>query len=331
MKILVTGGSGLVGTSIQKLIKNDDDNNNEYIFISSKDCDLTDLKQVFSFFASHSFQYIIHLAANVGGLYKNMRMNVEMLSDNLKINENVLAACHHFNIQRGIFCLSSCVFPHEPSCFPMNEMMLHESPPHSSNEGYAYSKRLLEVQCRNYNKQYGREYICVIPVNLYGPYDNFKLGDAHVIPELIHRMYNSVNEERKYLNMQEDIQEETLFEIYGTGTPLRQFLYVDDFAEIILELLASYPSQYIKEEKCSIICCNDEVTIKDVAFLIAHFIGLKGEKIAFDTSKSDGCLRKTVSNKFFKSLYPNFKFTSLTNGLNTTIDWFKENYPNIRM
>uniref|UniRef100_A0A6C0KG04 NAD-dependent epimerase/dehydratase domain-containing protein n=1 Tax=viral metagenome TaxID=1070528 RepID=A0A6C0KG04_9ZZZZ len=322
MKILVTGGSGLVGSSIQKLIYNDDDNNDEYIFISSKDCDLTDIKQVFSFFATYSFQYIIHLAANVGGLYKNMRMNVEMLSDNVKINENVLAACHHFNIQRGIFCLSSCVFPHEPTCFPMDETMLHESPPHSSNEGYAYSKRLLEVQCRNYNKQYGREYICVIPVNLYGPSDNFKLGDAHVIPELIHRMYNSVNE---------DIQQERLFKIYGTGIPLRQFLYVDDFAEIILELLASYPSQSIKEEKCSIICCNDEVTIKDVAFLIAHFIGLKREKISFDTSKSDGCLRKTVTNKYFKSLYPCFKFTSLTDGLKTTIEWFNDHYPNIRM
>ena len=166
IKVLVTGGTGMIGRNLKDII--DKNSLDTYVFLSSKDGDLRDLSQVKSIFDKYKPEKVIHLAANVGGLYKNMKYNMEMFRDNVRINENVLQCCHEYNVNKAICCLSSCIYPINPSKFPMDETMIHESPPHSSNEGYAYSKRMMELQCRNYNNQYGRKYICVIPVNLYG-------------------------------------------------------------------------------------------------------------------------------------------------------------------
>ena len=157
----------------------------------------------------------------------------------------------------------------------MDETMIHESEPHHSNEGYGYAKRMMEMQCRNYNEQFGREYICLIPVNLYGPYDNFNLEDSHVIPGLIHRLYLA-----KKQNLD--------FKLFGTGKPVRQFIYSYDFAKIILKILFEYQS------KESIICCNDEISIKNLTVLISDLINYDINLITNDLSKSDGCLKKTV-------------------------------------
>jgi GDP-L-fucose synthase len=322
MKILVTGGSGLVGTHLQKLVENNDELCDcEFIFISSKDCDLRNYDDVYTLFNEYKFSTVIHLAARVGGLYKNLRENVEMFSDNIKINENVLKACNFFNINNAIFCLSSCIFPHEPSKFPMDETMIHESEPHPSNNGYGYSKRMLEVQCNNYNNQYGRNYVCVVPVNLYGEYDNFTLGDAHVIPEIIHRMYNY----KKNNKLKNNIEKFTAF---GSGKPLRQFLYAEDFAKMILNVLFHYNPGHMNIKP--IICCNDEITIKELVHKIAYIMRINLYDIEFDTNKLDGCMRKTVCNNYFNSLFPDFKYTSLYDGLEKTIDWFKNNYQYIR-
>jgi len=305
MNILVTGGTGFVGKNLQNIVKNSTKFN--YIFTSSRECDLRDKLATYNLFEKYNPKYIIHLAANMGGLYKNLRERTSMFTDNVRINENILEACNIYNVQRGIFCLSSCIFPTNPSKYPMNESMLHESEPHNSNEGFAYSKRMLEMQCRNYNKKYNREYICIISVNLYGPYDNFSIGeDSRVLPSIIHKIYIAKKNKKD-------------FTLFGSGRALRQFLYVEDFVNIILMVLFKYNSTK------SIIISNDEVSIKNLVNIISKIYNFSG-KIRNDLDKADGCLKKTVDNSYFLSLFPNFKFTPLEDGIKNTITWFDHSY-----
>jgi GDP-L-fucose synthase len=310
--IVITGGTGMVGKCINEYIVSSPYKSQiKATFLSSRDLDLTKRTDVLNYFANNKYKYIIHLAANVGGLYKNIAGNIEMFGTNVKMNENVLEACNLNNINRGIFCLSSCIYPANPSKFPMDETMIHEGPPHSSNEGYAYAKRMLEMQCRHYNKSFNREYICVVPVNLYGPYDNFNLRDGHLIPMLMHRFYLS----RTY----------DIVSAFGTGKPLRQFLYAPDFAKIIIKILFGYV------ETSPIICCTDkEYTIKELVLKVMDTMDMDQEKLAWLTKKSDGVMKKTVSNGKLLNLFPSLEFTSLEDGLHETYGWFKENYNTIR-
>lgn len=308
-KILVTGGSGMVGKSIKDIISKHNDY--EWIFLSSKDCNLINNDSVNNLFSKIKPKYVIHLAANIGRLFKNIRDNTKIFRDNILMNENILEACNKYNVEKGIFCLSSCVYPHKPSKYPMDESMIHDGSPHSANESYGYAKRMMELQCRNYNTQFGRKYICIIPVNLYGPYDNFNLSDSHVIPGMIHRFYNAKKKNTK-------------FELYGSGTPLRQFIYSPDFAKIILRILFEYID--IKP----INCCNDEISIKDLAYLIGDLSDYDNQKIFQNNTKSDGWPIRTISNNYFKQILPNFEFTPLKDGLLKTIKWLNKNYETCR-
>ena len=168
MKILVTGGSGLVGKAIEEISTN---YNYDFIFISSKDCDLTNYEQTLLIFEKYKPQYVIHLAAYVGGLFKNMRHKVDMYEKNININNNVLKCCHDFKVKKLISCLSTCIFP-DNTTYPINEGMLHNGPPHHSNDAYAYAKRMLEIHSKSYQEQYNDNFICIIPTNIYGPNDN---------------------------------------------------------------------------------------------------------------------------------------------------------------
>lgn len=321
MRICVTGGNGMVGTCIKDITKQYP--NHEFIFLhrnlGEHSVELTNLNSVLTYFSSQEFDAIIHLAADVGGLFKNLDKNVEMFNNNMAINQNILEAAHKYNIQRGIFCLSSCIYPENPSKFPMNETMIHEGPPHPSNIGYAYAKRMLEVQCRNYNKAYGREYICVVPVNLYGPHDNFSLTDGHLIPMVMNRFYKNLHCRRNDPGGD--------FTAYGSGRPLRQFLFAPDFAKIICEILIG--EKYKNTEP--LICCNnEELSIKKIIETIANTMEIPRNELNWDTTKSDGCMIKTVTNEKFKSIYPDFKFMNLKDGLEYTYAWFCANYKTIR-
>lgn len=323
INVLVTGGSGMVGMNIKDVISqtykiriiNDKHaiaiNNTLYIFtfLSSHQCDLRHSVQVNEYFSKGNFNMIIHLAAVVGGLYKNMSQNCEMLIDNLKINTNVIEACHKYNINRGIFCLSSCIYPKEPKEFPMNEDQICSSEPHDSNEGYAYAKRMLCIMCKHYSNQYNREYICVSPVNLYGIQDNFNIHEGHVIPGLINRMYKTMHQIEPYNN--------NYFEVYGKGIAMRQFLFARDFADILIKILLR---QDIKSGIINI-CDDNEYLIKDIVELIAKHFNFKQE-IKYNAQYSDGIIKKTISNEKFKHLFPDYAFTSIDNGIKTTIDWY---------
>jgi GDP-L-fucose synthase len=176
---------------------------------------------------------------------------------------------------------------------------------------------MLEVQTRQYNKTYGCQYICVVPVNLYGPFDNFNLKDSHMIPGLMHRFYlNSLHGEK--------------YQAYGTGKPFRQFLYSFDFASIILNILFDKDEERLKNTE-PIICCNsDEFTIKEIVMNMAETMNINKNLIYWDTSKSDGCMKKTVTNKKLMDMYPETKFIDFKDGLDYTYQWFLNNYDSIR-
>lgn len=300
MTTIVTGGSGMVGKNLQEVCPN-------WIYLSSKDGDLTDMITVEQIFEKYQPKYVIHLAANVGGIYKNLNNNFKMLDDNLMINRNVIKCCQKYNVEKIISCLSTCIYPNQVT-YPITEDQLHLGPPHNSNEGYSYAKRMLEVMCR----LSGVDYICLIPTNLYGKYDNFNLEDAHVLPNLIHKCYLAKKNNK-------------IFEIKGSGIAQRQFLYAGDFAKMI---------KYFSESdiKNDIFICSpskeDEIEIKVAVTKISEYMHY--EKIMYNTKYSDGQLKKTVSNKKLLTVLPDFNFTNFSDGLKETINWFNNNYQNIR-
>ena len=310
MKVLVTGGTGLVGSAIKKI--SDDYDNYTFFFISSKNCDLTNYERTKELFERLRPQYVIHLAANVGGLFKNMNHKVEMYEVNTLINLNVLKCAHLVGVKKCISCLSTCIFPDNTS-YPINEEMLHNGPPHTSNDCYAYAKRMLEVHSMAYNQQYGDNFVCVIPTNIYGPHDNFNLEDAHVIPALIHKCYLAKKAGENFV-------------VRGSGTPLRQFIYSEDLAVLIMRVLEDY------QENGSIILSvskEDEVSITDIVLEIAKAFDYE-ERIVFDTSYSDGQYKKTADNRKLKNLIGDYKFTEISEGIKKSVKWFIENYDSCR-
>lgn len=302
----------MVGSAIRAAVDAEASTDEAWIFLSSKDADLTDPEATRAVFSRHRPSHCIHLAAMVGGLYKNLKANLDFWRTNMLINDNVLAACHEYGVNRCVSCLSTCIFPDKTS-YPIDETMIHNGPPHSSNYGYAYAKRMIDVQNRAYHDQHGRLYTSVIPTNIFGPHDNFSLEDSHVIPGMIHRMHLAV-------------EHGTGFECWGTGSPLRQFIYSKDLAQLFIWVLRNYESV---EPIILSVPEEDEVSIRDVAHLIAKESGLKGE-IKFNTNKSDGQYKKTASNAKLQRQLPNFAFTPLEQGIRETVQWFKNNFETAR-
>lgn len=303
MKIIVTGGSGLVGSAIEKISK---DFSHKFIFLSSKDCNLLNYNEVYKLLQKEKPSLIIHLAAMVGGLFKNMNYPVEMYENNIIMNTNLLKCAHECGVQNIISCLSTCIFP-DKTTYPINEDMLEDGAPHESNFAYAYAKRMLEVHSRSYQKQYNRNYICVIPTNIYGPNDNFSLEDGHVIPALIHKCYLAKKEKKP-------------FEIRGTGRSLRQFIYSEDMAKLILLI-----SELGNFKQNIILSTNEEASIGRIGELIAKKYDYL-ENITFNNKYSDGQFKKTADNSKLVNLINDFKFTEIEDGINKTIEWFNKNY-----
>jgi GDP-L-fucose synthase len=306
MNIIITGGTGLVGSA---LASTSCDKNINCIQLNSKHCDLKDynqsLKVISEIHRSKPISIIIHCAARVGGLYRNMREPVEMMNDNLLINTNILNIAHLLNINKVVCVLSTCIFPDKVE-YPIKVEDLHMGPPHSSNEGYAYAKRILEVQCKAFRKQYDREYYCVIPTNIYGENDNFNPNDSHVIPGLIYKAVKS-----KIVGKELNVS--------GNGSHLRQFIFNIDLANIIWWSIKEY-----KHFDIPLICCpKNEISISEVAETIAKIVEL--EKVVY-TNEEGGQYKKTCldTNTQLKELgySKQFIWTPLEKGLKYTIMWY---------
>ena len=306
--ILVTGGTGLVGNAIRVI--SEVYSEQQFVYISSKDYDLTDMDSTTKMFSKYNPDYVIHLAACVGGLYKNMTQKVDMFEKNIQMNYNVVKCSHQYKVKKMIACLSTCIFP-DKTTYPIDETMLHDGSPHHSNDAYAYAKRMLEVQCRMYRENYGCDFVCVIPTNIYGNYDNFHLEDAHVLPALIHKCFLAKQENNDFI-------------VRGSGKPLRQFIYSIDLAKLIMHIL------FMKEPIDNIILSvseEEEVSIGTVARIIAGCFDYE-HRIVFDSTYSDGQYKKTASNKKILQTVPEFIFTEINVGIQQTVTWFVENLAN---
>lgn len=310
MRVLVTGGSGLLGKAIEHVVLNEDGKleGEEWFFLSSKDANLTDLEQTKAVFEKYRPTHVIHLAAKVGGLYQHLKQNLLFLRDNIKINDNVLQTAHEMGVTKVVSCLSSCIFP-DKTTYPIDETMIHNGPPHDTNYGYSHAKRMIDVQNKAYFQQYRRCFTAVIPTNVFGPYDNFNIENGHVLSALMNKTYKAK-------------KEGTPVTVCGSGAPMRQFVYSLDMGRLIVWVLREYD-----EISPIILTVNEEeeVTIKDAMGMIVEALGFKGE-IRYDTTMSDGQLKKTASNAKLRRYRSDFTFTPLREAIQMTCDWFVANY-----
>ncbi|KAM3959947.1 GDP-L-fucose synthase-like protein [Aphomia sociella] len=308
--ILVTGGSGLVGQAIKSVLEIEKlkSTHETWIFCGSKDGDLRNKEETEALFDKHKPTHVIHLAAMVGGLFHNMGHNLDFFRENMAINDNILHTSYKHGVKKVVSCLSTCIFP-DKTTYPIDETMVHNGPPHTSNYGYSYAKRMIDVLNRGYHEQHGCAFTSVVPCNVFGPHDNFNLATSHVIPALIRRMDDAMN------------NGDPTFTVLGSGKPLRQFIYSLDLARLFIWVLRHYDSV---EPLILSVDEEDEVTIGAAAESIKKAYGYKGE-IVYDTSKSDGQYKKTASNKKLRALYKDFKFTPFETAIHDTVAWYKDN------
>lgn len=307
--ILVTG-NGLLGSQFD-----------DCIHLSSKSCDMRRQKKVEHWFEDYRPTHVIHTAAKVGGLGANMFNQAEFFYDNIMINTNIIEACRKYGVKRACFFLSTCVFPDKVE-YPLTEEKIHLGPSHPSNYGYSEAKRAAEVMVRAYNKQYGLEYFCVIPCNVYGPNDNFSIDNGHVIPSLIRKC---------------DLAKKnnTPLEIWGDGSPKREFIYSKDLAKYTKRIL--FDTNFTGNV---IISNPEEYSIRQVVRNIVTLMDFKGEVI-YKTDKPNGQLRKPSSIAKLESILEeqivdedgrcDGKMTNLWDGLEETIEWYYANYNRLRI
>lgn len=301
--MLVTGASGLLGTEILNLCP-------DAVGLSSKERDLRvdGIKD----YVTNETKAVIHCAAKVGGIKANTNFPADFYDENARINLNVLDAIRQTNTKL-VSLLSTCVYPDAKYVkYPLTEDQIHMGPPPISNEGYAYSKRMLEFQGRMYRKQFNCNVISVIPNNLYGPHDNYDLENCHVIPAMIRRIYEAKANHSSFVTF------------WGSGAPRREFTFARDAAKIVLWLTNNYDGETPVN-----IGNSEQITIMELAQTIARLMNFKGE-VLFDKTKPDGQFEKPSCNEFLKSLGWNEPYTPLEVGLRETIDLFEKQYPNIR-
>ncbi|EAA12379.3 AGAP008092-PA [Anopheles gambiae str. PEST] len=318
--VLVTGGTGLIGKAIETVIKEENPADERWIFVGSKDADLTDLAATREMFQKHQPTHVVHLAAMVGGLFHNMSNNLDFFRKNMLINDNILLLSHELKVKKVVSCLSTCIFPDKTS-YPIDETMIHNGPPHDSNFGYSHAKRMIDVLNRAYNQQYGDMFTSVVPCNVFGPHDNFVPGVSHVIPGMIHRLH-----ELMFVKNPDEPQESKSFSVYGTGKPLRQFIYSLDLAKLFIWVLRDYNSV---EPIILSVDESAEVSIAQLAESLAKAFDFKG-KLEFDTTKADGQYKKTASNAKLRKHLPNFTFTDFDDAIKDTVQWYIANYEKAR-
>ena len=299
-KIVVAGATGLAGSAIVRAYQA---TGAEVIPVSRKVVDLLDRQATFDFIKSTKPSLIIDAAAKVGGIGANNSFPVEFLADNIRIQNNLMEAAHAADVEKFIFLGSSCIYPRD-CAQPIKEEYLLTGPLEATNSAYAVAKIAGIELIKSFRKEYGRQWISLMPTNLYGPNDNFELQGSHVLPAFIRRFVEAAAN---------GVAVETL---WGTGSPKREFLHVDDLASAVVHLGNSYNSpEHLN------IGTGEDLTIKELAVLVAELAGFKGE-IAWDSSKPDGTPRKVLDVSKAKSLGWSPKI-SLRDGIASTISWYQ--------
>lgn len=304
---IITGGTGLLGNAFKEMLP-------DALYPTSKELDLKNQVQTENYLANSNVQIFIHLAAKVGGVKANTNYVSDFYQINSEINNSVISSCIAKKVIKLVCCLSTCIYPDEKYItYPLTEEQLHLGPPHESNFGYAYAKRMVDVQIRATRQQYGLNYISVIPNNLYGEHDNFDYDNSHVIPALIRKIWEA------------KINNKPHFEAWGDGEVYREFTYAKDAARAIIFCLENY-----NEESPINIGNTEEYLLKDVIMMIKKQLNYSGE-IVFNTSKPKGQVRKPSCNQKLLDLgWKKEWYTPLEKGLKYTCEWFINNYPNVR-
>jgi GDP-L-fucose synthase len=302
-KIYIAGHQGLVGSALNRALKKEGFGN--LIFKTRDELDLLDGVAVHNFFQMEKPDYVFLAAAKVGGIHANDTFPADFIYENIMIEANVIHASCAYKVKKLLFLGSSCIYPRDcPQ--PIKEEYLLTGPLEKTNESYAIAKIAGIKMCQSYNKQYGTKFISVMPTNLYGPNDNFDLTSSHVLPALLRKFYDA------------KIDGAGEVTIWGTGSPMREFLHVDDLADACVCLMNTYDDSEIVN-----IGTGEDIAIRELASLIQGIVGFKG-KIIHDTSKPDGTPRKLLDVSKLHSL--GWKHTiDLEEGLRTTYDWFLTN------
>jgi len=298
-KIVVTGGSGMVGSAFKSRFPEA-----EYpsrLEIHEGKYEVKD-------------KWVVHLAAKVGGVKANMEQVADFYMQNANLNEKVLSAAHLGEARKVVSLLSTCIYPDAPYVsYPLTENQLHLGPPHPSNFGYAYAKRMVDIMSRAYRQQHGCDFITAIPNNLYGKNDNFDLKNSHVVPAIIRKVWEA------------KVRGESSIECWGDGSPLREFTYSEDIVRILLFLLENYD-----DPEPINIGNTEEHSIRELVEMICSIMKYDG-KIYWNTKMPSGQYRKPSSNKKLLSLgWEKGQYTSLEKGLTNTCLWVINNYPLIR-
>jgi GDP-L-fucose synthase len=308
-KIYVAGHRGLVGGAVVRALQQQGYAN--LVTRTRREVDLTEQAAVRDFFERERPQAVIMAAARVGGIHANNSRPAEFIRDNLLIQDNVIDSAHRAGVEKFVFLGSSCIYP-KLAPQPIKEDYLLTGPLEPTNEWYAVAKIAGIKMCQAYRRQYGFNAISLMPTNLYGPGDNFDLQNSHVLPALIRRFHEA--RERG----------DATLSIWGTGTPRREFLHVDDLADAVVYLLKTYD-----EEPIVNIGWGEDVTIRELAETVADVAGFQG-RLAFDSSKPDGTPRKLLDTSRLTSLgwKPKIKLRA---GIEQTYAWFKQHVAEARL
>ena len=318
IRVFVAGHNGMVGSAIVRILGQDA--NIEMVLVEKTELDLLDTVEVQHFFAGQRIDHVYLAAAKVGGIHANSVYPADFIGDNLIIQNNVIQAAHNSGVQKLLFLGSSCIYP-KLAVQPIVEECLLTGPLEPTNEAYAVAKIAGIKLCESINRQHGREYRCVMPTNLYGENDNFHSQNSHVIPAMLKRFHQAV------------IDGVDNVVVWGSGTPMREFLHVEDMAQACVHVmnLSTYQfSQHITDPMCSHINVGTgkDVTIKELAELMAKTVGFKG-KLVFDTTKPDGTPRKVLNVDRLAGL--GWQYTvDLEQGLARTYQWFLKNQSSLR-
>ena len=302
-KIYVAGSNGMVGSAIVRTLEANGYSN--IVVKSSKELDLKNQQAVHDFFNQEQPEYVFLAAAKVGGIHANNTYPATFIYDNIMIQSNVIQAAYDFNVKKLLFLGSSCIYP-KFAPQPIKEEYLLTGSLEPTNEAYAIAKIAGLKMCQFYKQQYGCNFISAMPTNLFGVNDNFNLENSHVLPALL----------RKFIEAKQNNKQEVT--IWGSGTPMREFLFVDDLAEACLFLMENYNGIETVN-----IGTGEDVSIKELAETIMKIVGFEGSLI-FDASKPDGAPRKLLDVSKINNLGWKHQ-TSLENGIQKTLNWIQKN------